>query len=493
MAHFWLSKSKFIKSLQCQKAIYLNKYHKDLADDITAEQKAIFSQGTNVGELAQLLFPGGTDVTPDDFYNFKPSIAQTVELLSLKDVIIYEAAFEFDGVLCALDILVKENGVIRAFEVKSSTEVKDVYLQDAGLQYFIMKSCGFEPSEISVVHINNQYVRHGELDIHQLFTIKSVKEDVLNFQPEIPALLEKARTTLNSDQIPAIEIGIHCNSPYSCDFIGHCWNNVPEYSVFNISRLNTAKKFDLYKAGILEVKDVPDNFGLNTNQQLQVDCEKNGNTVVNKPELNNFLTGLKSPLFFLDFETFQTAVPLFDNSHPYQQLVFQYSLHIQKAQNEEPSHFEFLAIANGTDPRVKLIDQLIEDTKGEGDILVYNIGFERGRLNELMKDFPDKQSDIQAIVDRLVDLMIPFQQKHYYAPDLQGSYSIKKVLPSLVPDLSYSDLEIQDGGMAMATYKSMMEGTFEGDVGNTRKALLAYCKMDTYAMVKILEKLYLVS
>lgn len=489
MAKHWISKSRFIKSIQCQKALYLGKHHPELKDEISDDQQAIFSQGTSVGELATELFPGGIDVTPESFYDFSTAIAQTIELLAQESVVIYEAAFEFEGVLCALDILVKKDGVIKAYEVKSSTEVKSVYIQDAGLQYYVMKSCGFEPEDISIVHINNEYVRSGALNIPQLFTIASVKDKILDFQPEIPVLLQTAKNTLDGTDIPIIDIGPHCSSPYGCDFAGHCWDHVPDYSIFNISRLTSDKKFDLYQKGVLDFRDIPEDYRLNENQRLQVESELTGKVTVNKKEINAFLNSLTYPLQFLDFETFQVPVPLFDNSRPYQQLVFQYSLHIQDKKDAKLTHYEFLAEGNGEDPREQLIDQLIIDAKGSGHILVYNLGFERGRLNELIEIYPSKSDDIQDIIDRLVDLMIPFQKKHYYAPDLKGSYSIKKVLPSLVPELSYSDLEVSNGGMAMDIFKHMMQGTFNGDVENTRKDLLEYCGLDTFAMVKIVEKL----
>ena len=489
MAKHWLSKSRFIKSIQCQKALYLGKHHSELKDEISEDQQALFSQGTSVGELATQLFPGGTDVTPESFYDFSPSIEKTKELLNQKDVIIYEAAFQFEGILCALDILVKKDGVIKAYEVKSSTEVKSVYLQDAGLQYYVMKACGYAPEDISIVHINNEYVRNGDINIYELFTIASIKDKVVAFQPEIPALLQTAKATLEGDDIPTIDIGPHCSSPYGCDFGGHCWDHVPDYSVFNISRLTSDKKFELYYDGILDFKDIPDDYRLNDNQLLQVESELTGKLTVNKEEINTFLDSLTYPLQFLDFETFQVPVPLFDNARPYQQLVFQYSLHIQEKPGAKLTHYEFLAEGNGTDPREELINQLIKDAKGTGHILVYNIGFERGRLNELKEIYPAKADDIQSIIDRLVDLMIPFQKKHYYAPDLKGSYSIKKVLPSLAPELSYSALEVSNGGMAMDIFKHMMQGTYNGDTESTRKALLEYCGLDTYAMVKIVEKL----
>ncbi|HQW96258.1 MAG TPA: DUF2779 domain-containing protein, partial [Saprospiraceae bacterium] len=198
---------------------------------------------------------------------------------------------------------------------------------------------------------------------------------------------------------------------------------------------------------------------------------------------------LKYPLYFMDFETFATAIPVFNKSKPYQQLVFQYSLHILPAAKGVLQHKEFLAEANGTDPRIPFIEKLITDCGTTGDILVYNIGFERGKLSELALSFPKYKTAINNIISRLKDLMIPFQQRWYYTPSMQGSYSIKKVLPALVPELSYSNLNIQEGGTASGVFAAMVMGEFVGDVEQTRRDLREYCGMDTGAMVEILRKL----
>jgi hypothetical protein len=185
-----------------------------------------------------------------------------------------------------------------------------------------------------------------------------------------------------------------------------------------------------------------------------------------------------------------SAVPIYDESKPYQQLVFQYSLHIQEKPGGDLIHKEYLAATDGSDPRIKFMEQLITDCGTTGDVIVYNIGFERGKLNELITSFPQYTKGLNNIVSRLKDLMIPFQNRWYYKPEMKGSYSIKKVLPALVPELSYNDLEIKEGGTASTVFAQMAAGTYQGDIEQTRKNLLEYCKLDTLAMVKIVEKLY---
>jgi hypothetical protein len=213
-----------------------------------------------------------------------------------------------------------------------------------------------------------------------------------------------------------------------------------------------------------------------------------GSTHIDIDEIRSFTNGLNYPLFFLDFETICPAVPKYNGSRPYQQLVFQYSLHVQETSTSELEHREYLSDPT-EDPRIGFIEQLIQDCGTLGDILVYNIGFERGKLNDLIDVFPEYSNELRGIVNRLIDLMIPFQQKWYYTPEMRGSYSIKSVLPALVPELSYNNLEIKEGGAASNTFLSMVNGTFKGDVEETRRQLLEYCKLDTFAMVRILDKL----
>jgi hypothetical protein len=214
----------------------------------------------------------------------------------------------------------------------------------------------------------------------------------------------------------------------------------------------------------------------------------NGTTHIDTKEIRNFTNGLSYPLYFLDFETIGPAVPKYNGSRPYQQLVFQYSLHFQETLSSLTEHREYLADPT-EDPRPNFIKQLIKDCGTSGDIIVYKIGFERGKLNDLIEVFPEYLSELKGIISRLKDLMIPFQKMWYYSPEMKGRHSIKYVLPALVPELSYNDLDIKEGGTASNTFLSMVNGTFKGNVDHTRRQLLEYCKLDTYAMVKIIDKL----
>lgn len=484
-----ISKSTFIRGQQCLKSLYLNKNHRELKDELTDQQRSIFSRGNNVGELAQKLFPGGIDLIPENFYNFLPTIQKTQDAINNGVEVIYEAAFQFDGVLALLDILVKKKNKWYAYEVKSAASVKGVYVKDASLQYHVITNSGINLEDISIIHLNSKYTKKGKLDLNQLFTISSVKDAVLENQEEIKTHLQEQKLVLASNRIPKVEIGAHCNTPYPCDFKGHCWKEVPEYSVLNLNR-GSGKIWDLFDEGIINIKDIPEENELSPSQKLQLKAEQTGEDIIDKVEIDKFLNTLIYPLYFLDFETVMPAIPLFDDTKVYQQLPFQYSLHVLENQKGKLEHYEYLSEEKKLDPRITLIQYLIEDLKTKGSVLVYNKSFEDRCLFEISRDFPEYEKDISNIRKRLIDLATPFEKKHYYTASMKGKYSIKNVLPALAPDFSYENLQIQDGATASFMYLDLLKGTFEGDKNVLRKNLLEYCKLDTLAMVKILEKLY---
>jgi hypothetical protein len=484
-----LSKSTYLRGTQCRKSLYLNWFHPELKDPVSQMQRAIFSQGHEVGKLARQLFPGGTDAgifVPDQY---QKSIELTTQLIQNGADVIYEAGFATENLHCFVDILVRSGEKWNAFEVKSSTQVKQINLFDAAFQYYVMRTCGIEMEDISLIVLNTSYKRIGPLEINKLFKIQSVLKDVIKYQVRVEQDVCDFLKTLDLPEEPEQDIGPQCSDPYICDFQGHCWKHVPENSIFNISRLGADKKWELYRNGILKFEDIPPDFRLNYSQWQQVQSEIDGERYIDKNAIEKFVEELKFPLYFLDFESFQPAVPLYDNSRPYQQVVFQYSLHCLESDDGELQHTAFLAEADGNDPRLPFIRQLIEEIGETGDILVYNRTFEAGRLHEIAANFSDFQFRISNIVPRLKDLMLIFQNRSYYVPEMKGSYSIKQVLPALVPGFGYDGLEIADGGSASHAFMSMHSETDREKNLATRTNLLEYCKMDTLAMVEILKVL----
>jgi len=501
MGSHLLSKSSFIKGLQCDKHLYLYKYHYDEMDEFSEMQKAIFQRGTDLGVFAQKLFPGGTAATEGSPPDYKKGLKKTGELILQGGKLIYEAAFMFNEVLSIADIIVKEKNSLsrhreaktewNIYEVKSSTSISETYLNDAALQYYVISNSGVEINGFSIIYINNQYIRKGKLDINELFTIESVIDSILPLQNFIEENIERLKKVIRKREMPGIDIGEHCHNPYTCSFFNYCRKHIPEDSIFDFSGMHLKKKYELYRDGIIKLDDVPDNYSLNKNNGIQLDVYKSGKAKIDKEAIKSFLDDFNYPLYFMDFETFQPAVPLYVNSKPYQQIPFQYSIHLKDKKDGELKHFEFLA-EPGEDPRIKFIEGLLNDTNGEGDIVVYNKSFEITRLKEIARDFPEYSEEIEKIILRIKDLMIPFQRKYYYAPEMNGSYSIKAVLPSLVPELSYDKLKIKEGGLASITFEGLQAETDMMIIAETREQLLEYCKMDTLAMVKILEKLEII-
>lgn len=479
-----LSKSLYIKGLQCHKALYLSKYHSDLKDEITAAQEALFQQGHEVGRFAQQLFPGGVEILYEK-NNYDAQVEKTQEAIKEGKKIIYEATFCFDGVFVKIDILKKGTKGWEIYEVKSSTEIKDVHLNDTAIQYYVALGSGLKVSKAGLVYINNKYVRVGDIQPDLLFTVEDRTRAIQAQQADIPKKIANIRKALCGD-VPDIDIGEYCTKPYDCTFLGHCWKNIPPASVFDLCG-SKKKKFALYHSGIVLMADAP-MAGLEHRQQFQLKAFLDRSKTINKPELKNFLKSLKYPICFLDFETYSLAIPPFDGVRPYQKIPFQYSIHCINRDGATAKHFEYLT-GNGEDPREIIATRLIQEIPENACVVVYNKKFEKEILNNLKEWSPKYANRIDQLIENIRDLMDPFSDKHYYDWRMQGSVSIKKVLPVLIPAMSYEGMQVSNGSEAPLAYFKMSETHDAGEREKIRKDLLEYCKLDTFAMVKILEKL----
>jgi len=494
MPQHFLSKSKYLRGLQCHKALWLLKEDKIKPKAPSESLQVIFDEGTRVGEEAQKLFPDGKLIEFEGS-TFDEKIAKTKEWLASGESTIYEATFKFDDILVMVDILTKGINGWKFYEVKSasdvyknkSTKIKDVYINDVAIQYYVLKGSGLDISSAFLVHINNQYVRQGSLKIDELFSIVDLTEEVIGNQIEVNRQLEVMRDVLCGDE-PEIKIGVHCDKPYECDFKFHCWPDkiLNGYSVFDISGLISSKKFELYESGITNVEDVPETFPLPDNQRLQVETELSGKEIIDFEQINKFLKDLYYPLYFLDFETFTQAIPEWDDLRPYQKIPFQYSIHHIEREGEDAAHLEFLAEEN-SDPRRSIADRLVGDIPKRACVLTYNCSFEKGVIQDLAKQFPDCSDHLMNIHGNVMDLMVPFQKKHYYKKEMKGRYSIKAVLPVLTSDFSYSKMGINEGMEASNNYKNLPSITDSIIREKIKEDLKVYCKQDTQSMVDILE------
>ncbi len=485
-----LSKSLYIRGIQCKKSLWLKKYRPELLTPPDAQAQAKFETGSQVGELALKLFSGGVMI-PYSETTFNEKIELTKKYIAEGMSNIYEASFVYDGVFLMIDILhINDDGSMEIYEVKSSTEVKEVYLHDASIQYYVLNGLGFDVKRANIIHINNKYIREDELDVEKLFIVVDVTEEIKAMQNDISVYLKTFEQTLNDrDREPDVPIGPQCTNPYDCDAIEYCWRDVPDYSIFNISRLKTTKKFELYHNGIVHFHQLEDIYSFSLSQQIQITSELEQKETIDKDAIKEFLDTLTYPVYHLDFETFQQAIPEWKGVSPYMQIPFQYSIHIDYGDGRL-EHREFLA-QDGKDPRYELAKSLANDIPDNVTVLAYNAGFEKGVIQKLADQFSEFSLHLMSVYDNIKDLMIPFQKTHYYVPAMKGSYSIKYVLPAIVPEMqkAYEELSlVHHGGEAMQAFANLSKMDSETKE-KYRKALLEYCKLDTLAMVKVLEKL----
>jgi hypothetical protein len=456
---------------------------------LSEAQERLFSSGNTVGELAQKAFPNGKDATYEMNGDWSLGISRTKNWINEGVQTIYEAAFSHSKVFAALDMLhLTQNNERWAIEVKSSTDIKDYHITDASLQYWVMNKCSVVPDKFFIMHISNAYVKRGAINPNELFTLSDITEQVINKQAWVTEQLSYLHELLDTENEPAKEIGKQCHSPFACDYMHHCWQHIPQQSVFELFSPR-GKDWVLYESGITLLEDVPEDAVLSHREKLQVEGVKFNRSYIDKKAIKEFLSSFQFSLYFFDFETVFPAIPPIDGSSPFQQTPFQYSLHILKSPDWELEHREFLANpadyreASDSDPRRLLLEQLQKDIGSSGSIVAYNATFEIGVLKSLIPLFPEFENFINDLCSRFVDLLIPFRNAWYYTPEMGKSASIKSVLPALAPEFSYADLPIGNGGDASETFLAMINDTFEGDIEETRQHLLRYCERDTYGMV----------
>lgn len=496
-----LSKSKFTLFCQCPRALWLKTFRPEL-EVVDANTKARFETGNEVGDLAMGLFGDYTEVTirrEDGKLDLTAMIEKTKECLANGTANICEASFSYDGNYCAVDILRKTTDGYTIYEVKSSSfpefEGKkakiEKYVPDIAYQKWVLTQCGINVTGTYLVCLNSDYVREGELDLQRLFVVIDMDDMVEEEIESVGDVLQDAFEVLDEEEEPDIDISENCKKPYDCAFFEHCSQHLPKPSVFDLYRMRFSDKMDYYRRGLVSYEDIQ-NDDLNPIRRIQVDCALEQKSHIDVKGVREFMKSLYYPLYFLDFETMQPAIPQFDGTKPYQQIPFQYSLHIIEHEGGELLHREHLGIS-GEDPRRALAEQLCADIPTNVCSLAYNKAFECTRLKELAEFFPDLSEHLLNIRDHIIDLLEPFQKGYYYLPSMGGSFSIKRVLPSLFPDdpsLDYHNLDerVQNGGDAMSIFPRIKDMP-EVQQKEVRQALLNYCCLDTLAMVRVWENL----
>jgi len=481
-----ISKSKYLNGLQCKKLLWYIYNEPEAIPEPDDATQAIFDQGHLVGDYAKKLFSNGVEV--DHSGSFESGLQSTKELIS-KRVPIFEAALTYKQCYARADILEPvDKDKWDLIEVKSSTDLKDVNYHDIGFQYYLYTGAGLKINKCYLMCIDNAYVRKGDIEPYKLLKKIDVTEEVkATYSKTIENNIEEMIKAISADTYMDIGIGSHCNNPYDCLLIDKCWSFLPERNVFLLYS-NNRLPMTLMKEGIIELTQIPESYELNEKHQIQVDCEKTGKPYINKEKIKEFLNKIQYPAYYMDFETCGSVIPLFDGSSPYQQIPFQFSVHVVKEKGAKPEHFSFLA--DGTnDPRPEFMKKLKDVIGTKGSIIAYNAGFEMGILKKCTVLLPQYKSCVESIEERIIDLLKPFSSFAYYHPKQDGSCSLKKVLPALTGK-SYDDMEIGDGGTASAEYCRVTFTENNQDKVKVRRLLEEYCGLDTMGMVDIVEKLY---
>ncbi len=483
----FISKSRYLSGLQCEKLLWHYYNARDLIPQVDDATQAIFDQGHLVGQCARQLFPGGIEVAGGIIAPWLVDKISRNEVKLRKPL--FEAGFLFQGAFARADIL-NPVGPDKwdIIEVKSSTEVKEINLHDLSLQLFVYEGAGLNIRHCILLHINRDYVRHGPIDPERLFSPEDITKQVRDLLPGVGGRLEKLKKMIGR-KCPEIPIGARCDDPYPCPLHEYCWDFLPKHHVLTLNHIRSDRGFELIENGIRDIREIPPEFPLSGNQTIQLRSVKSGKAHIDREAIRDFTEKLKYPLSFLDFETFQTAIPLFDGTRPYQMIPFQYSLHRQERPGGRLEHFEHLSDGS-EDPRRRILQNLKSLLKADGSIIAYNAVFERGVLRQLSESFDGYRRWFDGLEPRIVDLLVPFRSFAYYHPSQVGSASIKAVLPALVGE-SYEGLEISEGEMAS---REFLRVTFGEDVeekerSTVRKQLLKYCRQDTMGMVKIVSKL----
>lgn len=483
MPLMFLSKSKYLNGLQCPRLVWVEIHEPEKLPETDPVTQHIFDQGRLVGELAKKLFPGGIDVPTSDF---KENISSTNGFLKERRPL-FEAGILAGNLYSRIDILSPsgENDW-DIVEVKSSTGVKDVHINDVAFQRYCCQQSGLSIRKCFLALINNHYVKNGDIDPEGLFNIHDVTEQVEEASAGIRDKIDGILEVINRETCPEMIIGPHCREPYECA-LTDCWDSLPEHNIFTLYH-GGKKSFEMYSRGIITIGEIPAGYKLNGKQRIQQACVNSGESHVDKETIRGFLSSLRYPLYFFDFETIGTAVPLFDGVRPYQDIPFQHSVHVVKEESSEPEHVSFLA--GGTDdPRPTLLNNLKNVIGNEGSILAYNKGFEEGILRDMATAFPEHSDWLEQVCTRLVDLLVPFRNFDYYHPYQKGSASLKAVLPA-VTGLSYDDLEINNGQIASTAYLAANYGDMPEDArAKIMNDLEKYCGRDTEGMLWIVQKL----
>lgn len=425
-----LSKSTFIRSIQCLKSLYLHKNRGFLRDRLSPQQRAKFTRGTKVGLLAQDLFPGGIDCKPKSPSQYRKAVEKTTAKIAEGNTnVIYEAAVQYDRVLILLDVLVKDGNAWNACEVKSSLQISETYILDAALQYYVLVNSGIDINRFFLVHINPDYVRSEALEIETLFSFKDVTAQVKSKQDFIRGKIEDAKNALELKKSPPINIGTHCHLPYPCDFLGHCWKHIPKDSIFSLATFSAAEKFDLYKNGIIKIIEIPDQNLATQNQHMELACIKNSTDFIDHQKLTLFFKTIHTKHCFVGFLGNREAIPQWKGYKAYD--IIPISLTILLPNQSDGK----LWFNDGTCDADENFVQFMDNTISAYPTIITH---DATKLKELLQRIAQRKSTLATkaleIRKKIVDLQEAFDCFYYFHPTLKGNYNLQHISKVLLND-----------------------------------------------------------
>lgn len=482
-----LSKSDYTTYLKHPAWLWIKKHAKTLLPPVDPATQAIFDTGHEFEQYAEALFPGGVRLGFDDYDEYQSLPERTMRALDDGASVIFQGRFEHADLTFICDVIeVIESRTVDLYEIKSSTSAKPEHIDDLAFQMVVLEQCGFSVRNIAVLHVNNSYVRHGAIDPSLITATTDVTAEVKAAKEYTLQKIDEARAVVALPDCPDAS-PIYADPRFFKEWL-QIYKHMKQPkagSIFDLCQMDAKTYENLQSNAITMLKDIPADFALKPKQQMQIEALRQGHPIVKKDKIADFLDSFIYPLYFLDYETLGSLVPYFDGMRPYQQLPFQYSLHVLDAPDGKLQHYEYLH-KESTNPAAKLSTALQSHIGTTGTVITWNMSFEKNCNSMLGSLLPDFTEFYEHANERIVDLMTPFSNGWYIDAGFMGSASIKKVLPVLVPELSYKMLDISDGATAQRLWmQAVLDGKHDAEKEQILSNLIEYCKLDTLAMVEI--------